>query len=97
VYLVCAILAIALLVTWVALTATLQGLLPAKAARVFEVALIPEVFGTALLWVAMFYFWFGFDPSPWAARTIWFLVMYLLAPFSPALYYFFVFRKVTRS
>ncbi len=97
VYLVCAILTIALIVTWVALNLMLQGLLPMKAMIVLEVVLIPEVFGTALLWVAMFYFWFGFDPSPWLVRAIWIVLLYCLAPFSPALYYFFVYRKVARS
>jgi hypothetical protein len=57
------------------------------------IVFLAEAVGAALLWVAMLYFWFGFDQSSWLMRGFWFLVLWSLLPFFWALYYFFVYRK----
>ena len=71
--------------------------LPPATAAVLRFVLIPEVFGTALLWVAMLYFWFGFDQSSLLKRALWFPFIFTFIPLALALYYFFVYRKWTRS
>jgi hypothetical protein len=97
VYLVCAILALALTGTWIGTIAAqvFSGtkMLPHATAVALSVVLFPEVVGTALLWVAMLYFWFGFDRSHWLARAIWFPFIYFFLPPCLALYCFFVYRK----
>jgi hypothetical protein len=91
VYLVCSVLALALAMT--------QGIgrqtLPPTTATIFRLVLFPEVVGTALLQVAMLYFWFGFDQSSWLKRALWFPFLFLFIPLTHALYYFFVYRKLT--
>ncbi len=62
-----------------------------------RLALIPEVIGSGLLWVAMLYFWFGFDQSSWLKRALWFPFLFFFIPLALALYYFFVHRKWTRN
>ena len=87
-----------------ALTATLMGVhmamrvagtrtLTRDAASVIRVLLYPEVLGMAILWAAMWYFWFGFDRSHYFKRTIWFFLLFFVAPFGPLLYYFVVYRR----
>jgi hypothetical protein len=53
----------------------------------------PGILGTALLSIAMWYFWFGFDKSGWLKKAIWFLPLYFLLAIGPAFYYFFVYRR----
>jgi len=72
--------------------------LPPLTDALFTVVWIPGIAATALLWVAMFYFWFGFDQSHWLARALWFVGLYVLWPLGgPALYCFFVYRRRTRD
>ena len=63
------------------------------AALIVRILLWPGILGTALLTVAMWYFWFGFDDSRWWRKAIWFVPLYLLVPIGPACYYFFVYRR----
>ena len=97
VYLVCAILALALSATLIgtsaARTAAKATRLPEKASSVLSIVLIPEVFGAALLWGAMLYFWFGFDKSGWISKAFWIVCLGLFLPFFWALYYFVVYRS----
>jgi len=95
VYLVCSILTIGLIVTRLLQVFVTLDLLPGQTTAVLKLAILPEVTGLSLLWVAMFYFWFGFDQSHWLRRAIWFVLIYFLAPYSLLLYYFFVYRKGT--
>jgi len=101
VYLVCALLALALSGTLMGTRAAQSVIgsrtLPPATAIVLRLALIPEVIGSALLWVAMLYFWFNFDQSSWLKRALWFPFLFFFIPFALALYYFFVYRKWTRS
>jgi len=63
------------------------------AALLVRILLWPGVLGTALLCVAMWYFWFSFDDSGWLKKALWFVPLYLFLPLGPALYYFFVYRR----
>ena len=70
---------------------TLEGI--AAAGFIVRILLWPGLVGTALLSVAMWYFWLGFDNSGWLKKAIWFVPLYFLLPFGPAFYYFFVYRR----
>jgi hypothetical protein len=101
VYLVCSLLALALSGTQAG-TGAAQAVngsqsLPPAIATVLRLALIPEAIGSGLLRVAMLYFWFSFDQSSWLKRTLWFPFLFFFIPLTLALYYFFVYRKWTRS
>jgi len=103
IYLICALLAIALFGTLVAVSAAMvvsgvRSLAGAPAAVLMvKVLVLPEVFGTAALSVAMWYFWFTFDRSSWVRRACWFPPLYFLPTMGPALYYFFVYRRSTAA
>jgi len=60
-----------------------------------KVLILPEVFGTALLSIAMWYFWFTFDRCSWLRKAIWLPPLYFLPTIGPVLYYFFVYRRQT--
>jgi hypothetical protein len=49
--------------------------------------LFPGVLGTAIIWVAMWYFWFIFHPAERISSSLWFVVLWLGPP--GALVYFF--------
>ena len=74
-YLVCALLAIALFGTLVAVNAamvasSIRSLAGAPTAvSMVKVLLFPEVLGTAALSIAMWYFWFSFDRSSWIRKA----------------------------
>jgi hypothetical protein len=97
IYFASAVLALALIATLVgvhmAMTAAGTRSLIPPASSVVRILLYPEVVGAAVLWVAMWYFWFAFDSSHYLKRAAWFLMLFLLAPFGPVLYYFFVYRR----
>lgn len=101
VYLVCALLAIALFgILFAAFAAvTVSGVRSLTdvplAASLVRVLVFPGVCGTAIVSIAMWYFWFSFDRSSWARKAFWFLPLYLLLPIGPALHYFFVYRRQT--
>ena len=62
-------------------------------ALVLRLVLWPCVMGTAVLSIAMWYFWFSFDDSGWLKKTLWFVLLYLIIAVGPILYYFFVYRR----
>lgn len=101
VYLVCSALALALSGTLAGTRAAQSALgshtLPPATAALLRVVLIPEVIGSALLWVAMLYFWFNFDKSSWRNRALWFPFIFFFIPLALALYHFLVYRKWTHS
>jgi hypothetical protein len=80
--------------TRAAQTAIGSHTLPPATAAVLRLVLIPEIFGTALLWVAMLYFWFGFDESSLLKQALWFPFIFTFIPLALALYYFFCLSKV---
>jgi len=63
------------------------------AALVLRVLLLPGIVGSAVLSIAMWYFWFGFDNSGWLKKAIWFVPLSLSIVIGPAFYYFFVYRR----
>jgi hypothetical protein len=69
-----------------------SALLPAIG-WLIEILVWPGVVGIALLWVAMWYFWFSFDSSGWVKKAMWFFLLYFLAPYAQPFYYFFVYRR----
>ena len=99
VYLVCACSVMALFATLIAVslaivTSGVRSLADAPSALVLAKAFIfPGVCGTALLSVAMWYFWFSFDQSSSAKKTLWFLPLYLMPLLGPVLYYFLVYQR----
>src|SRR5580698_9503370 len=87
IYFVSALLTLALIVTLFGLRVAMaaagtRSFIP-TAASVARTLLYPEVTGTAVLWVAMSYFWFGYDRSHYLKRAIWFLLLFFVAPFGP--------------
>jgi hypothetical protein len=97
IYFACALLALALFGTIFASLAALAASSSSSlaespaAALVVRFLLLPEVLGTALLSIAMWYFWLSFDQSSWIKKTLWFFPLYLLLGAGPSLYYFFVY------
>jgi len=99
VYFVCAVLALALfgaiLATRAAMAADSAPSLVVSPAAAFliRVLLFPSVLGTAVLSIAMWYFWLNFDQSSSLKKMLWLLPLYLFLGVGPALYYFFVYRR----
>jgi hypothetical protein len=58
-----------------------------------KLLLWPGIVGTAILAVAMWYFWFTFDESTWRKKAFWFLILFLGLALGPVLYYFFAYRN----
>jgi hypothetical protein len=63
------------------------------AAYLVKLRLWPGVIGTAILAVAMWYFWFTFDRSHWATTACWSLILFLGLALGPLSYYIFAYRK----
>ena len=59
--------------------------------------LFPEILGTAVLWVAMWYFWFTFDQSPYFKKAFSFFLLFFLAPIGTLFYYFVTYRSCVRA
>jgi hypothetical protein len=97
IYFASALLALALIATFVgvhmAMSAAGARKLTPPASSVVRMLLYPEAAGEAVLWVAMWYFWFGFDRSHYLKKAMWFALLFLLAPFGTLLYYFVVYRS----
>jgi hypothetical protein len=95
-YLGCAVLSLALIATLVGvhLAMPLAGAasLNAPARMLINVILLPEILGTALLWIAMWYYWFSFDRNHYLKKFGFFLLLFFLAPFGTLLYYFVIYR-----
>ncbi len=99
VYFVCALLSLAMLAM---IIGTLMAIATAggnsfavspPVALVLRLLLWPCVMGTAVLSIAMWYFWFSFDDSSWLKKAFWFVLLYLVIVIGPILYYFFVYRS----
>jgi hypothetical protein len=58
-----------------------------------KILLFPGVLGTAVLSVAMWYFWFAFDQSHWMKKAFWFAILFPGVILGPVLYYFFAYRR----
>lgn len=97
IYFVSALLTLALMATLLgvrmAMAAAGTRALTPSASSIVRMLLFPEIAGEAVLWVGMWYFWFGFDRSRYLKRAVWFVLLFLLAPFGTIFYYFLVYRR----
>jgi len=97
VYLGCAVLTLALIATLVgvrlAMPAAGATALNRQARSVLRLLLLPEILGSGLLWVAMWYFWFSFDRSHYLKKAGSFILLFFLAPFGTLIYYFLAYRQ----
>jgi hypothetical protein len=96
IYFVSALLALALIATLIgahmAMSAAGTSALTPTASSVLLTLLYPEVLGAAVLWVAMWYFWFSFDGSHYLKKAAWFALL-LLVPIGTLFYYVVVYRR----
>lgn len=97
VYLVSALLALALTATLIgvrtAIVAAGAGALNAAAASLVRTLLLPEIAGAAVLWAGMWYFWFTFDRSHYLRKAVWFALLFFAVPLGTVAYYFLVYRR----
>jgi hypothetical protein len=101
VYLVSALLNLALLATVIAV-AMAMGVgrvfaLPPLSALLVKILFLPEAIGTGILMVGMSYFWLGFDSSSYTKRCVWLLLVCFGGLLTLPLYYFFVYRRLVSS
>jgi hypothetical protein len=101
IYFGCALLTFALvgteLGTHLAISASGIGSLTPSARLLLRRLLLPEILGTALLWVSMWYFWFGFDSSHYVKKAVSFLLLFFLVPVGTLIYYFVTYRQTVRA
>jgi len=97
IYLGCAVLTLAFIGTIVgtqlALSVAGAHALTSRARSLVKFLLFPEIAGTALLRIAMWYFWFSFDQSQYMKRALSFILLFFLAPFGTLFYYFLAYRR----
>ena len=97
IYLGCAVLTLALLATRIgthlAISASGATGLSTDARSVVRTILFPEIVGAAMLWVSMWYFWFGFDRSHYLKRAVSFALLFFLPPMGTLFYYFVTYRR----
>jgi hypothetical protein len=97
IYFVSALLALALIATFLgvrmAMAAAGTRALSPSASHIVRMLLFPEIVGEAVLYVGMWYFWFAFDRSHYLKKAVWFVLLFLLAPFGTIFYYFLVYRR----
>jgi hypothetical protein len=97
IYLVSALLVLALLATLIGVNAAMVAagarVLNPTASVLVRVLLFPGIAGEAVLWVAMWYFWFALDRSHYLKKAMWFVFLFLVPPFGTVAYYFFVYRR----
>ena len=76
-----------------AMVAVGTRVLIAPASAIIRTILYPEIAGVAVLWIGMWYFWFGFDSSHYFKKAIWFVGLFFLVPLGTISYYFVVYRR----
>jgi hypothetical protein len=96
VYLLCAILNLALLATRIGVVAAMASAgistLPPTAALLVKGFLFPEIAGSAVLFVGMSYCWLGFSGS-YKKKVLWLVLLYFFLITTP-IYYFAVYRPM---
>lgn len=97
IYFGCCVLTFALLATIIgthlAISAAGASALSTAARSVVRTILFPEIVGAALLWVSMWYFWFGFDRSHNLKRALSFVLLFFFPPMGTLVYYFLSYRR----
>lgn len=101
VYLICSLASLYLLAASIAISAaviasgfSLNADPPPNAALLIQALIWPGLVGAAILWVAMWYFWFSFDDSNWFKKAVWCCLLFTF--FASPFYYFFVYRRSSR-
>jgi hypothetical protein len=101
VYLACAVLTFAFMGTVFAIHGALSAAgatsLNSGARSVVRFLLFPEIIGVALLWIAMWYFWFGFDRTHYLKRLLSFVLLFFLPSIGALFYYFFAYRRIVKT
>lgn len=101
IYLGCSVLTLGLLATLMgvhlALSAAHAAALNTDARSVVRFLLFPEILAAAVLWVAMWYFWFGFDRSHYVKRALSFVLLFFFGPLGTLFYYFVTYRRRVAS
>lgn len=96
VYLLCAILNLALLATRIGVVAAMASAgvstLPPTAVLLVKGFLFPEIVGSAVLFVGMSYCWLGFGGS-YKKKVLWFVSLGFFLIATP-IYYFSVYRSM---
>jgi len=99
VYLLCAVLNLALLATRIGIGAAILSAgvsaLPPTTVLVVKAFLFPEIVGSAVLFVGMSYCWLGFQGS-YAKKGFW-IVFVKLCLITAPVYYFAVYRRTARA
>jgi hypothetical protein len=67
--------------------------IPPAVAFGLRVLLFISALGAAILWVAMFYYWFNFDVSGAWWKTLSLIALFLFGPIAAVGYYFAVYRR----
>jgi hypothetical protein len=63
------------------------------ARSIVKVILFPEILGAAVLWVAMWYFWLGFNRSHYLVKALSFVMLFFFGPLGTLIYYFAAYRR----
>lgn len=97
VYLGCAVLTLALIATLIGVRLAVPAAgviaLNRQARSLVRFLLLPEILGSGLLWVAMWYFWFSFDRSHYLKKAGSFILLFFLPPFGTLIYYCLTYRQ----
>lgn len=64
-----------------------------EARSLVKFLLFPEILGAALLWIAMWYFWFGFERSHYLLKALTFVLLFFFGPLGTLIYYFAIYRR----
>jgi hypothetical protein len=62
-------------------------------ASVLKVLLLPGVFGTALLWIGMIYFWYQHHPNDGMSKPLWAAALWIFGPVGALLYFKLVYLR----
>ena len=101
-YLICTILTAVMFVTIFALQAAMiLADIPVEQSLVVRtlafLILLSGAFGTATLWVAMWYHWFGYNRDSEMSKSFWLSGFIFFGPLASIFYYFFPYRRSLHS
>jgi hypothetical protein len=67
--------------------------LNSQARSLVRFLLFPEILGSAVLCIAMWYYWFGFDRGHYIKKAMSFILLFFFPPIGTLLYYFLTYRR----
>lgn len=97
VYLICIIFVFAMVVGLVGIRSILvfgaaQGKHSFMIRALEFLIVLPGMVATAMIWVAMWYHWYGYNKDSFFSKAFWFLALFYLGPIAALVYYFFPYR-----